>query len=77
MEELKKTERSFEDGSTVRRIKYHESDEIFEVEYNGGSVYHYFKVPVEVAKEALKRAAGVGMFVAHQIKGVYEYKKVK
>lgn len=70
------TEKTYTDSSTVRRVKYLKDDNILEVEFTSGAVYHYLNVPHETGELALM-ADKIGMFVKDAIKGKYEYVKVK
>lgn len=66
---------SQEESSTVRRVKYMPEERILEIEFTGGSVYHYLEVFQRTA-DALFGAQKVGTFVNQNIKGVHEYKKI-
>jgi hypothetical protein len=70
------TEKTYTDSSTVKRIKCMPPEQILEVEFTNGSIYHYMDVPVAVMVKS-QQAEKIGQFVAHEIKGKYLYVKVK
>lgn len=51
-------------------------DDTLEIKFHSGGVYRYRKVPQDVY-EALMAAKSVGRYFHQQIKGVYEWEKVK
>lgn len=62
-------------SSNVISVGYDEAQEILEVEFKGGSVYQYFSVPIEVYTGMIT-ASSVGSFLATEVKGSYEYRRV-
>ena len=64
-----------EQSSTVRRIKYLPEEKILEVEFTDGAVYHYLEVFERKAKAAFE-SEKIGHFIAKEIKGFHEYKKI-
>lgn len=70
------TEKTYTDSSTVKRVKCLVDEKILEVEFTSGGKYHYLNVPEKVMDKAMD-AEKIGQFVAHEIKGKYEYVKVK
>lgn len=71
------TEKEFTDSesSTVRRVKYHEQTHVLEIEFATGGIYEYYEVPASRVM-ALFKSEKVGSFVATEIKGKYNYKKI-
>ncbi len=66
------------DSATTILINYQKEKQILEVEYTGGSVYHYYRVPPEIWNEyveIIKAGRSSGTYVNQQIKprfGDYE-----
>lgn len=59
-------------SSNIASIGYDTASHVLEVEFNNGSVYHYYDVPPAVY-EALMAAASKGTFLNASIKGTYRY----
>ena len=62
------------ESSNVESVGYDDEDQILEVEFKSGEIYHYFDVP-EGYFEGLVSARSVGGYLAEEIKGVYDYHK--
>ncbi len=63
------------DSSSLARIRYDESTMTLEIEFQGGRVYQYFDVPVQVF-EGLQNADSHGQYFNQSIKGYYRYARV-
>jgi len=61
-------------SSNLASIGYDASNEILEVEFNHGGVYHYFDVPKDVYQELMDASSHGKYFVAN-IKDDYEFEK--
>jgi hypothetical protein len=63
-------------SSTIASIGYDPAQEVLEVEFLDGSVYHYFGVP-EILYRGLMAASSHGSYLdAHVKKGGFKYKRV-
>lgn len=62
-------------SSHLRAVGYDARHQILEIEFDGGSVYHYFDVPEEV-HDALMNAASKGAYFQDRIKDEYRHEKV-
>ena len=62
-------------SSNVSAIGYDRDRNVLAVRFHGGATYHYRNVPENVYQNMIE-AESVGRFLAHQIKGKYEYEKV-
>lgn len=62
-------------SSNVTAVGYDEDTQTLQVEFNNGTAYQYFDVPVTIF-EGLVGAASVGQFLHLQVKGVYRYSRV-
>lgn len=58
------------DSSNLKAVGYDEARQILSVEFQGGSIFHYYSVPPDVF-EALGTAESRGQFYAKKIKGTY------
>ena len=65
-------------SSNIASIGYDETSETLEIEFKDGSVYQYFEVPNNVAKEFMDNPiqGSYGKHLAANIKGHYRYSKV-
>jgi hypothetical protein len=54
-------------SSDLRSVGYDLSNSILEVEFHGGRIYHYFKVPLEIY-DALMNAPSKGTFLDRNVK---------
>lgn len=73
--EEEKITRSIVSSSNINSIGYDKETSTLEVEFNNGSAYKYFDVPVSLF-EGLRDADSVGGFLAANIKGSYRFSKV-
>ena len=64
------------DSSNLASVGYDAKKKILEIEFNHGGVYQYFDVPKDVFDE-LMDADSHGKYFVHNIKGEYEYVKIK
>lgn len=62
-------------SSNLSRIRYDERTSTLEIEFNGGRVYQYFDVPLQIF-EGLRDADSHGKFFHAQIKGHFRYARV-
>ncbi|MFJ1705483.1 KTSC domain-containing protein [Kitasatospora sp. NPDC088346] len=63
------------ESSCVRSAGYDAAGRRLEVEYTGGSVYHYLAVPAE-EYAGLLAAESHGTYLNREIKGRYAYRRV-
>jgi hypothetical protein len=63
-------------SSVISAIKYDASSLTLRVIYISGAIYDYKNVPEEVYT-AMKTAFSKGIFLNKNIKGKYEYEKIK
>ena len=76
-EEVNKITRVPVESSNLASVGYSGVDEVLEVEFQGGSVYRYSEVPVEVYEE-LMNADSHGSYFHYNVKEAgYDYYKVK
>jgi hypothetical protein len=61
-------------SSAVRSIGYDEGDWVLQVEFHGGKVYNYFRVPPDEYVR-LMNADSIGTHVNRQIKPYYEFEE--
>ena len=64
-------------SSNVVSIGYNKQNKVLEVEYNGGSIYKYNEVPIEVHEELMQRDVSKGKYIAQRIKDKYKCIKVE
>lgn len=62
-------------SSNVLSVGYDAEDGILEVEYAGGSVYEYYRVPKHVF-DGLTTSSSPGHYVATNVKDVYQYRRI-
>jgi len=62
-------------SSVVNQYVYFPETEILQIIYQSGSVYHYFRVPVEIY-EKFRQARSKGQFLNMVIKPGFRYKKI-
>ena len=62
-------------SSNLHAVGYDARHQILEIEFDGGSVYHYFGVPEEV-HDALMSAASKGTYFHDRIREAYRHEKV-
>lgn len=63
-------------SSNIASIRYDETAQTLEVEFNHGGIYQYYGVP-SVVHSAMMAAASVGTFFAVNVKRVgYRYNRV-
>ena len=61
-------------SSNINSIGYDEATRTLEIEFNNGTIYHYFDVPIYVYQELIN-APSHGKYLAANIKGVYRYSR--
>jgi hypothetical protein len=59
-------------SEAVRSIGYDEGEWVLQVEFHGGKIYNYFRVPPR-EHEALRTAESIGEYLNREIKRYYEY----
>lgn len=59
-------------SSAVRSVGYDEADWILQIEFSGGKIYNYYRVPPE-EHARLMRASSIGTYVNREIKPYYVY----
>ncbi len=62
-------------STNLSRVRYDDSKNTLEIEFQGGRVYQYFDVPKQIF-EGLLKAESKGKFFHEQIKGHYRYARV-
>lgn len=62
-------------SSNVVSVGYDQNSLTLEVEFKGGSVYHYFDVPEAIYQE-LMQASSIGKFMHANIKNNYRYTQI-
>ena len=67
--------RSRVDSSTIAMVGYDEEQQILEITFRDGRVYHYLEVPPERALSLL-RAESKGRFLNSDIKPEFDYRAV-
>jgi len=63
-------------SSVVRHFSYNAGKQRLLIEYVSGNVYEYFEVPERVY-ENMKKAGSKGAFLNNEIKGKYEFARVR
>lgn len=63
-------------SSNLKAVGYDAEEQILEVEFLNGSIYHYFNVP-EYKYEGLLRASSKGGYLNDYIKGGYRYRRLR
>lgn len=63
-------------SSNLSSVGYDESNQVLEIEFNGGRVYQYFDVPKRIHQE-LMNAASHGKYFHRNIKNNYSYGQIK
>lgn len=61
-------------SSNIASIGYDESTSTLEIEFNNGSIYHYFDVPKN-EYDGIVNAESRGKYLAANIKGRYRYSR--
>ena len=62
-------------SSNLNSVGYDSSTQTLEVEFNDGSIYHYFDVPSS-EHSGLMNASSKGSYLSSNIKGRYRYQRV-
>jgi hypothetical protein len=63
-------------STVIAKMDYHPETETLRIIYTSCSIYDYLKVPAETF-EKMKKAFSKGTFLNTEIKGKYDYKKIK
>lgn len=69
-------ERKSVSSSNISSIGYDISSKILEVEFNDGSIYEYYRVPEHVY-QGIMAASSHGTYLSQNVKGNYQYKKIR
>ncbi|HQD26546.1 MULTISPECIES: KTSC domain-containing protein [Methanoculleus] len=64
------------ESTNIKSVGYDPEDEVLEVEFHSGGVYHYVGVPAEVY-EGLLNARSKGRYFGDFIRLRYPYEKVR
>ena len=75
--DIEYTPREIVVSSNVVSIGYNKQNKVLEVEYNGGSIYKYNEVPIEVHEELMQRDVSKGKYIAQRIKDKYKCIKME
>lgn len=67
-------ERRSVSSSNLSSVGYDSDTNTLEIEFNSGTVYRYFDVPVHVYDD-LMNSGSHGSFFSHNIKNTYSYEK--
>lgn len=62
-------------SSNIRSIGYDMENEVLEIQFLDGSVYHYFEVPL-YEYDSIMEASSHGKYLAQYIKGNYRYERI-
>jgi len=62
-------------SSNVHSVGYDPASSTLEVEFNDGSIYHYFDVPAS-EHSGLMNASSKGSYLHSNIKGRYRYRRI-
>ncbi len=63
------------DSSLIRSVGYDIASSVMEVEFDAGSVYEYFDVPLSIYSE-LMSAGSKGSYFNEYVKDLYPYEQV-
>lgn len=62
-------------SSLIRSVGYVIADQLLEVQFHNGAIYHYRDVPEEVYT-ALRKAPSLGSYLNQHIRDQYPYEQV-
>ena len=63
-------------SSNISSIGYDSNDEILEIEFKDGSVYQYLQTPIS-EYDAIMNAKSHGQYLAQNVKGKYNFRKIR
>ncbi|HDD44782.1 MAG TPA: KTSC domain-containing protein [Candidatus Desulfofervidus auxilii] len=63
-------------SSNLKSVGYDVNTKILEIEFQNGSVYQYYEVPLNIY-EGLMKAPSHGKFFHARIRNVYRYRRIK
>lgn len=63
-------------SSNIVSVGYEDDDGILEVEFSGGALYEYYRVPRQVF-DGLLASSSPGQYLATNVKDVYQYRRVR
>jgi hypothetical protein len=69
-------ERQFLESSMMRTVGYDAKEQILEIEFQSGSIYHYYKVEEEVFNELIE-SESLGRYFRNNIQDLYAYGRVR
>lgn len=62
-------------SAVIKSCRYDTGNEILEIQYHSGKIYHYLNVPEKVFKE-MRATLVKGIWFNRHIKGKYTFKEV-
>ena len=65
-------ERQAVESTTMRSVGYDQTEQILELEFQSGAVYHYLEVPLIIYRELLE-AESKGRYFNSKIRDTYEF----
>jgi hypothetical protein len=68
-------ERTKVESSNIASIGYDQASTTLEIEFQNGSVYQYFEVPLEIFQNFIQ-AGSKALFFSEKIKGYFSYVKI-
>jgi len=63
-------------SSNLKSVGYDVNTKILEIEFQNGSVYQYYEVPLNIY-EGLMKAPSHGKFFHAHIRNIYRYRRIK
>lgn len=63
-------------SSNLKSVGYDQSSNTLEIEFHGGRIYQYYKVPKEIY-QGLMAASSHGKYHHRRIKGSYQYSRIR
>ncbi len=63
-------------SSNLKSVGYDVNTKTLEIEFQNGSVYQYYEVPLNIYEELMKAPSHGKFFHAH-IRNVYRYRRIK
>jgi gluconate kinase len=69
-------QRQFVESSMMRTVGYDPKEQILEIEFQSGRIYHYYEVEETVFKELIE-AESLGRYFRDNIQDLYAYGQVR
>ncbi|HSD04384.1 MAG TPA: KTSC domain-containing protein [Nitrosopumilaceae archaeon] len=63
-------------SGTIRAIGYDEAEQILEIQFVHGGIYHYFGVSKKIYDSLMRAPPAYGTYHARYIKNRYRHKKI-